>query len=364
MYWRQVVSQELCASGGDSDSFLTEKARVRESRNEIIDYQMEHARLIFDEGLSFSGFERNKVFLGREGMRYLDVSDVSGADSELDCRATLVADFDDDGDADLFVNSIQRELHLLYRNDLGTGPDRRFVKVRLRATSGHPDAIGATVRLRTPSGIQAQVLSCGTGFESQNALELIFGLGSHEEGSISVHWPGRAIESFGKVPASGRYRLVEGSGQPEPYAARTFAFGEPLPPGLRIAPGDSPGTLKGLTLEGQPRPVELGEGRRTLLNFWATTCRSCVQELPLLDELGRRPDLDVIAISLDPPSASEEVSKLWSRLSLTLPVARLTAAEADRLFDLSRLPIPLSIIVDGSGKIERIIQGKIRPDQI
>ena len=57
------MSQELCSSQDEGDSYIVKKADVIKSRAETVDYQMEHARLIFDEGLSFSGFERNKVFI-------------------------------------------------------------------------------------------------------------------------------------------------------------------------------------------------------------------------------------------------------------------------------------------------------------
>ncbi|MFQ5654904.1 MAG: hypothetical protein ACE5GW_09260, partial [Planctomycetota bacterium] len=142
----------MASTLGDAreDETRTDSARARiESERAGSDrYRETHMGLIFQEGLSFSGFERNRVFLGGgggAGGSYLDISDLSGADSEGDCRATVPADFDDDGDLDLFVNAIQRDCHMLYRNDAGAGSGNRSVKVRLEAVDGHPDAIGAIV---------------------------------------------------------------------------------------------------------------------------------------------------------------------------------------------------------------------------
>ena len=93
---------------------------------------------IFSGGRSFSGNERDKLFLNEGDGSFVDVSALSGADSANDGRAVLAFDADDDGDLDLFVHETQRERHGLYRNDLAIGT--RGVKLRLRATSGHPEA--------------------------------------------------------------------------------------------------------------------------------------------------------------------------------------------------------------------------------
>ncbi len=358
------MSQELCSSQDEGDSYIVKKADVIKSRAETVDYQMEHARLIFDEGLSFSGFERNKVFINQEGMRFADISDVSGADSELDCRATLVADYDDDGDPDIFVNSIQRELHLLYRNDVQHGPKTQFVKVQLKATTGHPDAIGATVRVRTKKGVQAQVLSCGSGFESQNSLELIFGLGEENSASLLVTWPGGKEEDFGRVEAGQRCLLVEGTKKVQFYKAQTFTFKEPLPPGIKVTLGATLENLDAIDLEGKEHKYSLKGEKPILLNFWATTCISCVQEMPLLEKLHQEGKYKVVGVSLDPPTATDRIQGLKKKLNLTLPLIRVTGKQADTLFDLSRLPIPLTLILTADGKIEKMIQGKLREGQL
>ena len=75
---------------------------------------------IFAEGWSFSGFERNKVFLNRQDGTFLDISGVSGADSPTDGRGTVFGDFDNDGDTDVFVHTTQKSRHLLFRNDRGS----------------------------------------------------------------------------------------------------------------------------------------------------------------------------------------------------------------------------------------------------
>lgn len=366
MYWRHVVASSVSAEGEQGDRALLATAGIRTERPGSDRYQQNHMALIFQQGLSFSGFERNKVFIGGKGQRFVDLSDISGADSEGDCRASVVADFDDDGDPDLFVNAIQREMHMLYRNDAGAGGDRGFVKVRLRASTGHADAIGAIVKAEHEGTTTAQVLACGSGFEAQNAPELIFGVGAARESRLTVRWPGRALEDFGLVARDGRYLLIEGTGKPATYAARTFRFGAPPAPGLRLGVGDEIGSLALRTTAGEARDLTVsGEADRPLLlNFWATTCTSCLLELPALAKLHAAGKYRVVAVSVDPDGAAERVRAVWERFAPPFETYLITERAATQLFDLDRLSIPLSIIVDSQGRVTRAVTGRLREGEL
>lgn len=53
-------------------------------------------------------------------------------------------------------------------------------------------------------------------------------------------------------------------------------------------------------LDGTPTSLYDYEGQNQLilLNFWATWCKFCVEEMPLLDELDKRDDITVLAVSV------------------------------------------------------------------
>lgn len=359
-----------CAADDSAAKEALSTAAIEIDRPGSDRYQQNHMALIFRDGLSFSGFERNKVFLGRADGGYRDLSAISGADSDGDCRATLVADFDDDGDPDLFVNAVQREAHHLYRNDVGDRGPGGFVKVRLEPSSNaHPDAVGAIVRSRpvgTGTSVQSQVLAFGSGFESQNAPELIFGLGGAGKTRLSVLWPGRQEEDFGAVDRNGRYVLVEGTGKPRPYAARSFRFGDPPVRGVRIRPGEVLGPLvlrnvdKNVDGAREPKQLETTGSKPLLLNFWATTCASCVRELPFLSRVHAGGKFRVVGVSLDRLDSGAKIQKLWQRLKISYPTFLIDEKTAERLFDLQRLAIPVTIIVEASGRVRRIHQGQFR----
>jgi len=322
-------------------------------------YKSDHMGLIFQDGLSFSGFERNKVFLGKAG-GFVDMSNISGADSESDCRAVLVADFDDDGDSDLFVNAIQRDCHHLFRNDLPRDDTRRSVKVRLRATKGHPDAIGAIVKVTTPAGTQARVLSCGTGFESQDSDEFVFGLGSSTEARVTVRWPGRGVEEFGQLDAGGRYLLTEAAGEASPRSSKQFRFSDPSPRGVKVQVGQPMTSLDLLDVDGEPVTVDLKSDIPVLVNFWSTTCRSCLAEMPEFVRLHEEKKYKVVAVSLDPESRTENVKRTRSRFKMNFDVFRIGDQQADEVFDMSRLAIPVTFVLGKDGRVGRILQGKVK----
>jgi hypothetical protein len=70
-------------------------------------------RLMFGEGFSFSGYERDPLYLNTGAKKFVDISGVSGIDSITDGRAGVFADFDNDGDTDVFMTVIQGQSHHL-----------------------------------------------------------------------------------------------------------------------------------------------------------------------------------------------------------------------------------------------------------
>ncbi len=211
-YWRHVVASSM--EEAEQEPSLGARVAVTDAT-----YARGMERMGFIDGMSEGGHQRDHLWINA-GAGFVDLSDVSGADSQLDGRALLAADFDDDGDVDLFVHEMEGERHRMYRNDAAV-PGAGFLKLRLRATKSQWQAIGAEVVVRGGSaGPCSQVLQCGSGYLSCQPPELVFGLGDAKEGQVEVYWPGAIHESFGRVPAGSRVLLVQGTGTPVPYPPR------------------------------------------------------------------------------------------------------------------------------------------------
>jgi len=324
------------------------------------------AREMYRRGLSFNGNERSKLYLGSGRGTYLDHSDLLGADSPLDGRAVVAGDFDEDGDPDLFVHNLQRERHELFRNDfdrpgflalrlVGQGPEGR----------ANGEAIGAEVVVDGPRGPLVQLLARGSGFASCAPPELVFGLGEAASAAVRVRWPGGVEESFGELPAGGRFVLTQGSGAARAREVRPARLPDPWPEGLEV---DLGATVPSLVLEdSQGQRVTLdprvaAAGGRLYLAFWASYCAPCLQELPALEALHQAPDQTVVAISVDVPGERARAQAALQRAGVGFEGRYLALDEEsnegrlDELVDLLRLPIPTTLVLDAEGRLVEVLR--------
>ncbi len=182
-------------------------------------YQLAH------QGHPWNGDERNVFFLNTSKGEFVDASAVTGLDFPDDGRSFGVFDYDGDGDADLVLHSRTGPQLRLLRNDIGHS--NRSLALRLTATKGNRDAIGARIELETPDGRQVRFLGCGSGFLAQHSKELVCGLGPHSEASVQVRWPGGRVSEYRNLAAGYRYHLVEGKpvAEREPLADKVGTSG-------------------------------------------------------------------------------------------------------------------------------------------
>ena len=194
----------MVASSGKAKS----ASRFSEEQVGSQSYLNRHNTEMFTEGKSFSGNERDKLFLNRGDGTFADVSDLSGCDSPNDGRAVLANDFDGDGDVDLFVGNgglyvDQREPNRLFLARPTCKPG--FVRVRLEDTgSANRFGVGARIRLSDAAGDAAtwqhwDVVQAGSGFNSSVGFTRMIGTNGHTGPfHLEVHWPdGRVTEQDG-----------------------------------------------------------------------------------------------------------------------------------------------------------------------
>lgn len=197
LYWRLIVTATESASRPDLD------------------------RLMGEQGFSFAGYERDALLLsvgaGGSARKFVDISGVSGLDSVTDGRGAVFADFDNDGDYDLFVTTLQGQSHLLFRNNVGQR--NNHLRVTLEGSAGvggsGPDAFGSVVRVKTSQGTLTKIKAGGSGFISQHDPRLLFGLGKDRRArSVEVAWASGRVEKFrGDFAANSFVRLREGTGR-------------------------------------------------------------------------------------------------------------------------------------------------------
>lgn len=244
-------------------------------------YQQNHMALLFKEGFSFSGFERDGLYLNVKGTRFLDISGISGIDSISDGRSAVLVDLDNDGDLDVFLTTIQGEGHLLFRNNVGQ--DGHFIRVSLEGSISGRDAFGAVVRLKTDQGIQTRIHSGGSGFLAQHDARLLFGLGQSEKAEwMEIIWPSGEIQRFGPIRSGLSVKVLEGEDRFETIKDQTVSLPDPLDEDqifwskLKFRKGDPFPELKlHSLLDGEETLFSSKPDGAYLLNFWATWCGPC-----------------------------------------------------------------------------------------
>ncbi len=123
------------------------------------------------------------------------------------------------------------------------------------------------------------------------------------------------------------------------------------------------------SLAGQPAPdfalkSSTGENLRlseyrgdvVMINFWATWCGPCRQEMPLLDELYsryQRVGFNLLGVNIDDDSS--RAMRMIAELGVSFPVLFDTRKEVSKLYDVDAMPV--TILVDREGKIRYIHQG-------
>ena len=113
---------------------------------------------------------------------------------------------------------------------------------------------------------------------------------------------------------------------------------------------------------GQPLAAADFRGRPLLLNFWATWCPPCVEELPLLDQFfqsHRGQGWQVLGLAIDQPSA---VRAFLARRPLAFPIglAGLGGTELSRELGNSNGGLPFSVLFDRPGRLVERKLGRLQ----
>lgn len=124
--------------------------------------------------------------------------------------------------------------------------------------------------------------------------------------------------------------------------------------------------LKLRDLNGVQQKLSSYRGQIVVLNFWATWCGPCKEEMPRLNELARKyagKNIAFIAVSLDDSRTRKGIATFLQRQNISLPV--WVGADTDTLdrFHMGSI-VPATLILDERGEPVTRIMGEARDEDI
>ena len=108
------------------------------------------------------------------------------------------------------------------------------------------------------------------------------------------------------------------------------------------------------------KPYRLSDfrGKVVFLNFWATWCKPCREEMPSMEILNKNFEKDglvILAVSIDRVTTTKDIPPFVKGMNLTFPVLVDSWGMTDKPY--KRMGVPETFIIDQQGIIREIVIG-------
>ena len=333
------------------------------------------------QGASFSGYERNHLFLSKGATEFFEASGISGADDPSDARSFAILDFDHDGWNDFVTTNANAPRTRLFRNRMGelAAAENNFVAIRFVGGNqaakpseqfGPRDGFGAMAMLDLGDMQLKREFRAGEGRSAQNSSTMIIGIGSKKSvGKLTVRWPSGIEQELVDIPAG----IVVTAYENEADAPGDSSFElTPYRPAAKRAPDDgslgtnsvatSSSDLGQLNLAG----VSMGDEPLRIFTTMATWCASCRGKLPGMRRLRDSVDSESVAmygVPVDPEDTTKMLEDYAEKLDTpynllaTLPLDERKQVQELVIEQLGIDALPATIITDDQGVILQVMSG-------
>jgi thiol-disulfide isomerase/thioredoxin len=115
---------------------------------------------------------------------------------------------------------------------------------------------------------------------------------------------------------------------------------------------------------GRPEALSKWQGKPLLINFWASWCGPCVEEMPELVALHKQmPQLQVIGIGVD---SADKIAEFAAKLHIDYPLYVAGSNAIGLMRDLGNAVggLPFTLLIDSKGTIQKTYIGAIDFDKL
>ncbi len=320
--------------------------------------------------ISWSGFERNHLFVSQEGKQFKDLSGISGLNSPSDGRAFVIWDYDRDGWQDMAVVNANNPFFNFYRNRIGSrsSGEASAHMFAVRLVGGNHtsrsskefsarDGYGSVVQVFLKDRTLTRELRCGEGFDAQNSSVLFFGLGKSDRvEKIEVAWPSGKKTTVKDLEAGLLLTIFE---NPEDVKAEEGYLSEPY---IRSAPEKAtPLPVDSLSYRYQVG-AKMSDPSPPLSVFvtMATWCVACKKEMPQVQLLRDSFGADSVALFGLPIDEEDDRERLRLYKKSVGPAYNLLVdLEKGKILEAQKLihdtlrtdATPVTFITDSKGRV-------------
>jgi len=158
-------------------------------------------------GMGMASSEPNVLFTNTGGKFKRETA--SGLEIEKDSRAVLVADFNNDGQLDLFVTNNDDKTSLFQNQNAN---ENHWLEIELEGEAPNTDAIGARIYATVGDLKMMREVNAGNGFAGGSMLRQHFGLKERSSvDEITVQWPNGDKQTYKDVKADQIIRISQTS---------------------------------------------------------------------------------------------------------------------------------------------------------
>ncbi len=115
-----------------------------------------------------------------------------------------------------------------------------------------------------------------------------------------------------------------------------------------------------------PVNFQAWRGKRVVINFWATWCPPCVEEMPEFDRMAKASaskNIEFVGIAIDSPS---NVREFTQKIQIGYPLvpAGFEGTELARRFGNQSGSLPFTVVLNEDGQVLHTKMGRVRTQEL